>query len=184
MRFIGQFRIPGETLRLAYLFIADEDGLAETWEPFDGHNALLIQPDGRIPAFVDVVPASTGPTLSTRGATWDELVPVELDVELHELDPVQEACLEAVIDHDDNYRRGVLTDVPDVDVGYPSSYIGGRANYWHVLVVPVGGEWDFFFKVEDGEGWDGEPYALNFGGGDGYAFLSPDDREGVFFWQC
>ena len=39
-------------------------------------------------------------------------------------------------------------------------------------------------QLEDGEGWDGEPYALNFGGGYGFLFLSADDREGAFFWDC
>ena len=38
--------------------------------------------------------------------------------------------------------------------------------------------------VTTGTGIGGDAFALNFGGGTGYAFLSPDEREGRFYWDC
>lgn len=184
MRFIGQFRIPGQTVRLAYLFITDEDGDATTAEPFGGRNALLVQPGGLPPEGIEVIAAATGPTLCSRGRTWDEYVPVELAGRQVEIASAQEAALEADIAYDDAFRHGELEELPD-SAEYPSSFIGGRAHYPQVhLPLPVDGSWDFFLQLEDGEGWDGEPYALNFGGGYGFLFLSADDRRGAFFWDC
>ncbi|ACU73192.1 conserved hypothetical protein [Catenulispora acidiphila DSM 44928] len=184
MRFIGQFRVPGAGVRLAYLFITDEDGDATTAEPFGGRNALIVQPDGRVPAGIEVTATATGPTLCTRGRSWNEYVPVELLGEHVELAPAQEAALDADIAYDDAFRRGEPSQLPDGGE-YPCSYVGGRARYPQAhLPLPLDESWDFFLQLEDGEGWDGEPYALNFGGGYGFLFLSADDREGAFFWDC
>ncbi|WP_370366805.1 hypothetical protein [Catenulispora sp. GP43] len=184
MRFIGQFRIPGDTVRLAYLFITDEDGDAATAEPFGGHNALLVQPGGRLPAGLKVTAAATGPSLCTRGRSWDEYVPVELAGEQAAIVPAQEAALDADIAYDDAFRRGEPGQLPESS-RYPCSFVGGRARYPQAhLPLPLDGSWDFFVQLEDGEGWDGEPYALNFGGGYGFLFLSADDLEGAFFWDC
>ena len=184
MRFIGQFRIPGETVRLAYLFITDEDGDATTAEPFGGRNALIIQPDGALPDGLRVSAAATGPTLCRRGKKWAEYIPVELAGREVEIEPAQEAALDANIAYDDAFRRGVPGELPE-STEYPTSFIGGRAHYPQAhLPLPVDASWDFFLQLEDGEGWDGEPYALNFGGGYGFLFLSADDRRGAFFWDC
>lgn len=184
MRFVGQFRIPGESVRLAYLFISDEDGNAGTAEPFSGHNALIVQPGGRLPDWVKVARDATGPTLCTRGRTWNELLPVELAVRAVGLEPEQEAALDAEIAYDDAFRRGEDREAPEGG-DFPSSYLGGRAYFPQAhLPLPVDGGWDFFLQLEDGEGWDGEPYMLNFGGGYGFLFLSADDTQGVFFWDC
>jgi hypothetical protein len=184
MRFIGQFRIPGAAVRLAYLFITDEDGDAGTAEPFGGHNAVIVQPGGRLPEGVEVSGAATGPTLSTRGQSWTELVPVELAVRLCEIDAAEQGSLDAEIAYDDALRHGEAGQVPDGG-DYPTSFVGGRAHYTQAyLPLPVDRSWDFFLQLEDGEGWDGEPYMVNFGGGYGYVFLSADDTQGVFFWDC
>jgi hypothetical protein len=43
----------------------------------------------------------------------------------------------------------------------------------------------FFFQLDGDDGWGpGDRYALNFGGGTGYGFLSQDRCEGRFFWDC
>ncbi|WP_432825170.1 hypothetical protein [Dactylosporangium sp. CA-092794] len=52
-------------------------------------------------------------------------------------------------------------------------------------MLPIEAGWRFFFQLDGGDGSGPEdPYALNFGGGTGYAFVSPDRREGRFFWDC
>jgi hypothetical protein len=92
MMFVGQFPVPGDPALLAYLFVTD-DSTAETFSPEAGENALLVQPGGRIPQFVTVNDAATGPPLWRRGATWGDQVPVELAVDLAPLDPAVEAVL-------------------------------------------------------------------------------------------
>ncbi|MER7707691.1 hypothetical protein ABTX81_32925 [Kitasatospora sp. NPDC097605] len=49
--FIGQFPIPGDELRLAYLFLDEEDLIMGGDAPETGEAVLLVQPDGRIPSF-------------------------------------------------------------------------------------------------------------------------------------
>ena len=47
MRFLGQIRMPGDQVRLAYLFITeefDEDDVVDTFEPRGGENAFFAQP--------------------------------------------------------------------------------------------------------------------------------------------
>lgn len=183
MTFVGQFPVPGEEKRMAYLFVADGDGTGSSFEPDGGDNALLVQPGGRIPEFLTVADARSGPALWRRGASWDERVPVELHVQTSELDPAEERVLEEEIACWEAERAGEFIDLPETDVFPPRSYFGGRPNFWQPRVqVPT--PWRFFFQLDGREGWDGEPYALNFGGGTGYAFLSPDRREGRFYWDC
>lgn len=73
MMFLGQFRIPGEGVRMAYLFMTGgEDFVDGTGESERGENALIVQP-GRVPRFVTVADEAEGPTMSEDLAV--ELVP-------------------------------------------------------------------------------------------------------------
>ncbi|MFC4062932.1 hypothetical protein ACFOWE_32020 [Planomonospora corallina] len=74
MMFLGQFRLPGEEVRMAYLFMTDdeEDHVDGTWESEQGENALIVQP-GRVPSFITVTDDAEGPTMSEDLAV--ELVP-------------------------------------------------------------------------------------------------------------
>ncbi|MEV0159825.1 hypothetical protein [Nonomuraea fuscirosea] len=78
MGFIGQFRLPGQPLRMAYLFMGGRCEL--TFEPDAGENALIVQP-GRVPGFIETIPVATG----------DSLVGPEV---LIDLDEVEQAELE------------------------------------------------------------------------------------------
>ncbi|MFC4071351.1 hypothetical protein [Actinoplanes subglobosus] len=142
---------------MAYLFIADDpDGVGLTMEPEEGDNLLLVQPGGRLPAFSRGLPQRTGPSLWRRGERWTDRVPVELRVRATE--HVDEDCY---------------------------SWAGGRPRGWQSDFVEMLDErWRFFFQIDGAEGVGGDAYALNFGGGTGYAFLSSDEREGRFFWDC
>jgi hypothetical protein len=184
MRFVGQFPIPGSGGRIAYLFITDDpDATAPTDDPDGGENALLVQPDGRIPDFLTVTDDATGPSLWRRGADWDDHVPVELHVDIAELDPAEEQALNAEIAAQEAEIAGIALDIPDTDVLSPRSYVGGKPCFWQPHIV-LGPPWRFFFQLDGAEGWDGDPYALNFGGGTGYAYLSADGLEGRFYWDC
>jgi uncharacterized protein YwqG len=73
MMFLGQFRLPGEEVRIAYLFMTGgEDYVDGTWESEGGENALIVQP-GRVPSFITVTDDAEGPTMSEDLAV--ELMP-------------------------------------------------------------------------------------------------------------
>lgn len=140
MPFIGQFEIPGtatESPRLAYLFMTDD---AEgTWVATGGENALIIQPDGRVPDFVAVRPLRIGPS-----AIPGDRVPV-----------------------DDFPPEGET----------PWEHLGGEPLWIQGDETPDQG-WKLLVQLTD-------RYGTNFGdAGIGYAFVSPDHREGRFLWQC
>ncbi|GAA2602498.1 hypothetical protein GCM10010399_36510 [Dactylosporangium fulvum] len=191
MTFVGQFPVPGSPARLAYLFMTDDDiaggVFPETYRPDVGENALLIQPGGRVPSWLAVTEATTGPSLWRREPTWHDRTLVELAVEFLPFEQEAEAVLDAEIAGQDAERRGTLPDpslVPREEI-LPNSYLGGRIRLWQPTVLPIDAGWRFFFQLDGGEGYDAaDPYTLNFGGGTGYAFLSPDRREGRFFWDC
>ncbi|GAB2938736.1 hypothetical protein GCM10027280_28690 [Micromonospora polyrhachis] len=191
MMFVGQIPIPGEPVTLAYLFVTDDPQcMAETFDAEAGENALLVQPSGRIPPLIVTTDRGTGPSLWRRGMTWDEHVRVEYAVDLVPPDPAAEATLDADIARQEAERAGVLLDLPEaVDVHTsalpPCSYVGGKAHLWQSDLQGVPADWRFHFQLDGGEGHGSDaPYALNFGGGTGYGFLSPDLREGRFFWDC
>ncbi|MEU8356297.1 hypothetical protein AB0C27_09815 [Nonomuraea sp. NPDC048882] len=143
MGFIGQFRLPGERLRMAYLFMGVQCEL--TFEPDAGENALIVQP-GRVPSFIETIPVAVG----------DSLVGPELLIDLEE---VEQAELERW-----------------------ESHLLGEPVWLQHRQYPPGGPWSFFFQLESSmEG----VYEVNFGdGGIGYGFLSADEEEGRFLWQC
>jgi hypothetical protein len=185
MCFVGQFPIPGSGGRIGYLFLteAPDDAASVTSEPEGGENALLIQPDGRIPDFLSVSEQPTGPSLWRRGANWDDHVPVELQIDVAELGPAQEKALEAEIAAQEAEIAGTDLEIPETEVLSPRSYVGGKPCFWqpHIVLAPP---WRFFFQLDGAEGWEDDPYALNFGGGTGYAYLSADGLEGRFYWDC
>jgi hypothetical protein len=184
MTFIGQFSLPGSGVGMAYLFLSDEeDG---TFELEGGENALIIQPGGRVPPFVSGETRRAGPALWRRGMDWNERVPVELHIDLHVPSESTAAAFEREVVYQDAARRGVSVeeDGDRADVGC-RSYVGGEPLFWQPWApVEMGASWRFFFQLDGAEGWGEDAFALNFGGGTGYAFLSQDQREGRFFWDC
>ncbi|MEU4508837.1 hypothetical protein AB0G05_05020 [Nonomuraea wenchangensis] len=142
MTFIGQFRLPGPELRMAYLFMTDDD-IACTFESEAGENALIVQP-GRVPPFVEVRAEAHGPAICEYAAELDVANPGELD------------------------------DVYDSRIGGLPTWLQGEEH--------PRGAWDFLFQL-DSVGPLGND--VNFGdAGVGYGFLSPDEQEGRFLWQC
>jgi len=183
MTFVGQLPVPGPELRMTYLFVTEDDwAVAETYDPDAGENALIVQPGGRTPDFLVGHEIDHGPSLWRHGATWVERVPVEFQVDLSALDEADERALDEELAWQEATRDGVLRDPPQGDRLPPRSYVGGSPVFWQAEVrVPE--PWRFFYQLDGGEGWADEPYALNFGGGTGYAFLSPDEKEGRFYWD-
>ena len=186
MMFVGQVPIPGEMVRMAYLFVTDDDeGMAEGYRPEAGDTALLVQPGGRIPAFVRTIGEPVGPSLWRRGARWREKIPAELHLDLEPLEPAEESLLETAIDAQESERAGIYLDLPQ-DCPATGSYLGGRPLFGQPTCIEVDDDCRFFFQLEcGGVEYDSTSYTLNFGeGGTGYAFLSPDHLEGRFYWDC
>jgi hypothetical protein len=98
----------------------------------------------------------------------------------------RDPAFEREVVYQDAARRGVSMeeDSDRADVGC-RSYVGGEPLFWQPWTpVELGASWRFFFQLDGAEGWGEDAFALNFGGGTGYAFLSQDQREGRFFWDC
>jgi hypothetical protein len=110
-------------------------------------------------------------------------VDVEYHVDLAPLRDTDELRLDREIDRDEAERDGVSIDYTPEGPPTPRSYVGGRPRVWQPT-VGFSGPWRFFFQLDGGEGWLDEPYALNFGGGTGYAFVNSDETEGRFYWDC
>ncbi|MFE3876160.1 hypothetical protein ACFXPX_17405 [Kitasatospora sp. NPDC059146] len=180
--FIGQFPVPGDELRLAYLFLEEDELIMGGQDPEHGDGVLLVQPGGRIPSFAVIGPPGTrGRTLWRDDPDADRTVPVEFHLDLlplsAELDRSmdQRAAFQRYLRHE-----GPEAPVPDGDhvrdhLGGLPSFPNGRAR------VPA--PWQFLFALSDAPD-DGDPYFLNFGYGVGSGFLSPDGLEGRFFWEA
>lgn len=145
MTFVAQFRVPdGPVMAMAYLFM-DMEG-AYTWQPDGGQNALILQPDGRIPSCVRTAPVVNGPLL--RDATG------------------RSVCHEARL-------------VPGTLDKGSMQHVGGHPNWLQGDAAPEG--WTFLLQLDSTQLRDA---VVNFGDlGVGYAFISPDRKEGRFLWQ-
>jgi hypothetical protein len=185
MTFVGQFPLPGPLPRMGYLFITqDDDCTALTFEPDAGENALIVQPDGRRPSFLTGTPAATGPTLWRRGAQWTNRIPVELHIDLNPATDAAKSDFQRQVAHQDAERHGVILDDSEPDGSVCRSYLGGSPLCWQPTGIAIEAGWKFFFQLDGSEGWGDDLYALNFGGGTGYAYLSGDELEGRFRWDC
>ncbi len=153
MTFVGQVPIPGPELRMTYLFVTQDDlAVAETYAPDAGENALIVQPGGRIPRFLVGSSTGDGPSLWRRGATWAEMVPVELHIDLSALGGADERALGEEIAWQEAERNGIFCDPPEHDRVPLRSYVGGKPLFWQAHVgVPE--PWQFFFQLDGGEGW-------------------------------
>ncbi|MEU4423315.1 hypothetical protein AB0F81_22030 [Actinoplanes sp. NPDC024001] len=181
MTFIGQFPAPGGAA-LAYLFLSDADG---SYDPDGGENALIVQPGGRIPSFLKGENRRTGPSLWRRGTDWNDRVPVELHIDLRPPDPATLPVYERQLAEQDAERRGEPLEPDENAYLEKRDYLGGRPVFWQPWAVEeIGESWRFFFQLDGAEGSGDDAFALPYGGGTGYAFLSEDQREGRFFWDC
>ncbi|MFD8704780.1 hypothetical protein ACFV1W_19515 [Kitasatospora sp. NPDC059648] len=211
MVFIGQFPVPGAEERLAYLFLAEVDGVMGGLDPEAGDGVLLVQPGGRIPPFAVIGPPGTrGRTLWRRdgdaGPGGDEprghepggagprgheprgdeprrkgTTPVEFRLDLLPLSAEAHRSMDQRAAFQ-RHLRGEGPEVPFPDGEHVFDHLGGLPSF------PSGRAglpppWRYFFALSDARE-DDDPYFLNFGYGVGFGFLSPDGLEGRFCWQA
>ncbi|GHF67536.1 hypothetical protein GCM10018790_51870 [Kitasatospora xanthocidica] len=178
--FIGQFPVPGEEPRLAYLFLAADEGMMAGPDPEAGDALLLVQPGGRIPAFAVIGPPGTrGRTLWRREPDGGE-TPVEFHLDLLPLEPE----LDRSMDERAAFQRHLRGEGPEVrfpDGGHVHDHIGGLPSFPSGR-AEVPAPWRFLFALTDAP-YEDDPYFLDFGNGDGFGFLSPDGLEGRFSWD-
>ncbi|MCX5399211.1 hypothetical protein [Streptomyces sp. NBC_00102] len=180
--FVGQFPVPGDELRLAYLFLGEEDMIMGGLGPEDGDGVLLVQPGGRIPSFAAIGPPGTRGRTLWRWGPDDAEIPVEWRVHLRPVEPEVDRSIDAQA----AWERGMRGEGPAV--AQPGGedlhdYVGGTACYPN-HEARVDAPWQFLFKLSDAGEAEDDPYFLNFGYGYGFAFVSPDHREGRFYWEC
>ncbi|GAA1071682.1 hypothetical protein GCM10009605_03340 [Nocardiopsis composta] len=163
MRFIGQFRLPGERVRLGYLFMTEESRFVDTTYQADGgENAFIVQPGGRLAPFYEVTEAATGPTHGPdHRASLSPCTPKQPDAA--DIAEAEEAGEEA------GPKYGL------------ECRIGGRPGWVQVRQEPAEeGDWAFAGQLA----WFGMPFDVEFGSaGVGYCFYEENTGEGRFFWQ-
>ncbi|MER7769042.1 hypothetical protein [Kitasatospora sp. NPDC096140] len=191
--FVGQFAVPGEDRRLAFLFLAADGGLDGPMgglDPESGDAVLLVQPGGRIPPFAVIGPPGTrGRTLwrldpdGDGGGDGDgngNRTPVEFHLDLVPLP----GDLDRSMDERAAFQRHLRGEGPEVrfpDGGHAHDHVGGLPSFPSGRAgVPA--PWRYFFALSDAP-YPDDPYFLDFGHGDGFGFLSPDGLEGRFHWD-
>ena len=178
MKFIGQVAIYPEIFgqlptRMAYIFMTDlESKVVPAWDPEAGENAVIIQSGGK--PNVETRPLATGPTLyefvEVPGQEFLQPRPCEYMVDVsRRSDP--DFQIEA-------NRQGM----PDAEFekyskAVEGNKIGGSPAFLQEDAF-LGGP--LLLQLDSAQ----VPFYVNFGDcGVGYAFLSPDGRQGRFLFQ-
>mgnify|MGYP003384699468 CR=1 FL=1 len=165
----------GQTVgRMAYLFMTDiERGLAATWDPDAGENAVIVHP-GREPR-VATKPLANGPSIyeyiQVPGLEELQPRPVEFGVDVfRRSDPdfVDEAHRIGM--EDASFQR--------YEKECEGNKVGGTPLFLQEDALPQGAQ--LLLQVDSTK----VPFYLNFGDcGVGWAFLSPDGSAGKFLFQ-
>lgn len=161
--------------RMAYVFIADfEQGMAATWDPDSGDNAVIIHPNGR-PTRAPVRPLATGPTIfeyveiPETGETRPRPVEFAVDVSRRE-DP----------DFVDEANRFAMEDAvfQRYERACEGNKIGGTPLFLQQDAIPPGGR--LLLQLDSTK----VPFYIRFGDcGVGWVFISPDGSAGKFCFQ-
>ncbi|MFJ6478768.1 hypothetical protein ACIQK6_01285 [Streptomyces sp. NPDC091682] len=181
--FVGQFRVPGDEVRLAYLFLHEEDMDMGGAAPEDGEAVVLVQPGGRIPSFVSVGPPGTRGRTLWRWGPDDTEVPVEWLTDLTPLAPeLDEAATQSAAFA--RWLRGEGPKVESPEGERPEDFQGGEAVYPNHRAFGIDASWRFLCQFQDRGEDASDPFFLNFGYGSGFLFLSSDHLEGRFLSDC
>src|SRR4051794_36828840 len=121
MMFVGQFRLPGDSVRLAYLFMSD-DPSAATFVPEGGENAVVVQPDrgGLLGVATRVLPR--GPALWRRGEQWDQRLPAFLEVDEVPMGGWADSLIDQAIEYGANEFEYAFPEHEPII----RSFVGGR----------------------------------------------------------
>ncbi|GID96187.1 DUF1963 domain-containing protein [Amorphoplanes digitatis] len=153
MSFIAQIKLPAG---LIYVFMTDAtEYVDDAWEADGGENAVIIQPDGRLPLL-----GVYGSIVEVYGS--DDPRPIDVSAQATGPTVAADHLLVAVPDDPDSYQ-----------------FTNGEPLWLQNPEVPGEG-YGLLLQWES----ERLPFPINFGdAGIGYVFLSPDLREGRFLWQ-
>lgn len=181
MQFICQIALDKEIFgevqgQMAYVFMTDDfedDGIADTWEPDGGENAVIIQPSNTEPR-VKFQSLRQGPSLYSfvHFAEKDsaEKIPCELAVKLQKgFDP-------AFLPGEKRYKEEESEDSPYLNTG--TDKVGGIPRFIHDDELPYD-DWKMLLQFWERE----ENFWISFGTGCGYIFINNEGTEGKFLWQ-
>ena len=187
MSFIAQVRLEPSVFgkiqgQMAYLFMTDDEDGGLTSDPEAGENAVIIQPDGQLPTYVE--PLQAGQFDPNK---------IELNVKPLKVKAINEGptyCADVraeLTPGEDNTSSLKVEDEDDEEGdeldGIDELKIGGIPVFLQNEEYPKGGssQWKLLLQMGD----EALPSAsLNFGMGYCYAFISKDGRSGKFLWQC
>jgi uncharacterized protein YwqG len=179
MQFIGQIALEQELFgdipsQMAYLFMADEDDVDNTFEAEGGENAVILQPG--VPT-TPVCPLAVGPTVQTILDT----APLRMSVAW------EYAAILTPRDEPDFTDQGVLWTNWDSQAreaywdAVKGNKIGGTPGFLQGDEFPGPGTWQLLLQLDSTK----VPFDINFGdAGIGYAFIAGDGRIAKFLWQC
>lgn len=180
MVFVAQIALHPDQLpwiteaKMAYLFESDDSedpGGPETWDPFAGENAVIVQP-GTAPSWVEVRTVATGPQvgLEVPVTLTPRLDPILLDnaqmAELRRTDPTTAERYIELIDYDKlggtpNFFQGL--ELPDFDSLATTHVPGGCTT---IMMIRN----DSATRMNLGDA------------GRAVSFLSADQNQGAHLW--
>jgi hypothetical protein len=181
MMFIGQIKLEPELFgriesKMAYIFMTeDKKGGAQTWDPYSGENAIIIQPGSNR---IKVLPVDMGPSLNRRvkkrGTARYLIESCEYSVQLNlGGDP------EYITEYEREDWDAITFKKYAKALG--GNKIGGTPGFLQGDEFPKGGPWNLLLQLDSTK----VPFLIDFGdSGNGYAFISKDGNKAKFLWQC
>jgi len=180
MRFVGQIAIDSTIFgkvpaKMAYLFITDDAGVDETWDPDKGENALVLQPGLPPPKYQHT---ASGPTLFKMEKRFfgAAILPKTLEF----------GTRQEIGEDPDWLSEKVLEELPTTEreahlSSLMGNKVGGSPYFLQTDEFPEGDGWKLLLQLDSSR----VPFFVNLGdAGVGYAFISKDGRQGKFLWQC
>lgn len=190
MEFVAQVRLEPELFAttaetLAYLFVADAV-YAETYDPYSGQSAVLLQPGGLSP--VPTVCRAEGPTLHHLvGEQGNDDLPRPTDPARCEFAVLTVPGTDPAVVTKGRRQRWsadpwlAYVEMTKGALGSPKGHkVGGKPYFFRGWPAPFTPDaWRLVLQL------DGDlPFILNLGpDGIGYVLVTTDLRSGVFFWE-
>ena len=179
MQFVCQIQIPEELFpgcggKMAYLFLTSDDvagaGMAETWNPWSGENAVIIQPGGENTPKVESL--ATGPTVQSSIGSPRTDVAVEYAVEL----VVSE---EPSLEIEDDFYMMEEAEIDEIYGLWSCNKIGGVPSVRQANYDFLEDNWVLLLQIFD----EGVPFWINFGDGIGHLLIDKSGKTGIFRWE-
>lgn len=149
--------------KYAYFFIAESNGLQETWLPDGGENSIVLQPIG---SRIDDTIVNNKPSIYTM---VKRMVSKNL----------QKVSYESSIKLVPVYSNNELA----YGSGQLKNKFRGKPDLLQYEEYPYNtpNDWELLFQIDS----TNIPFYLNFGGtGVGYGFINTKIEEAKFLWQC